>query len=174
MDDRALARAIAQRDPSGTQALLDAHHTSLYRFAFHLTRRAEDSEDLVQQALVRVLLRIDRFDGRVTLRTWMLAIVYREFLNWRRRRMWFPITPDRPSIDASFAAIIEAESLMAALATLSPSLRAAFLLFHVEELSVAEIAVALKIPEGTVKSRLHVARSRLRELLGEDNYANEP
>ena len=76
MDDRALALALANRQPAAAQQLLDSHYASLYRFAFHLTRRAEDSEDIVQQTLLRVLTGIGRYDGRVALRTWLLAILY--------------------------------------------------------------------------------------------------
>lgn len=170
-----LASRIASGDPSGMRDLVATHFVALYRFAFHLCRREEDAEDIVQQTLIRVLVGSSRFDGRVGLRTWMYTILFREFQKWRRKKLWLPLPADRVVIDVSFAAVVEAEALLSALAKLPAGHRAAFLLHHVEECPITEIAAVLQIPEGTVKSRLHGARTRLRTLLEEDsNHVNEP
>lgn len=173
--DCAVVARLVAGDHSAMADLLADHYVALYRFAFHLCRRTEDAEDIVQQTLVRVLVGAAKFDGRAGLRTWMFTILFREFQNYRRRKLWLPPQPDRIMIDAAFAAVVEAEALLTALDTLPAGHRAAFLLHHVEELPIAGVAAALRIPEGTVKSRLHVTRNKLRALLGEDtSYGNEP
>ena len=145
------------------------HHADVYRFLRHLTRHRQEAEDLAQATLLRALDRIDAYAGKGPLRSWLLGVAYREFTGWRRRRLWLPILGDRPAPGDDFERLAEAEALLAAIARLPDALRATFLLFHVEELPLAEVALTLAIPEGTVKSRLHAARARLRQTLREED-----
>jgi len=149
------------------ELLVDRHHPPVYRFLYHLTRRVEDAEDLAQSTILRAIQAAGRYDGRAPMRSWLLGIAFREFGRFRRRRLWLPLIGDRPAADA-FGPIHDGQALLTALARLQPDQRAVFLLRHVEEIPLAEIAAALDIPEGTVKSRLFAARTRLRTLLGEE------
>lgn len=165
--DLALARRLAERDPIAMEQLVDRHHAPVYRFLKHLTRRVEDAEDLAQVTILRAVSSAGRYDGRASLRTWLLSIAFREFCRFRRRRLWLPLLTDRPSPDV-FGRLNDGEAILTALSGLPDASRAVFLLHHVEELPVAEVAQVLGIPEGTVKSRLFAARARLRTLLGEE------
>jgi RNA polymerase sigma-70 factor (ECF subfamily) len=173
--DDELARGLAAREHGAMEHLVELHHASVYRFLRHLTRRVEDAEDLAQLTLIRAVRGASRYDGRVPLRSWLCAIAFREFTKFRRLRPWLPLIADRPAPEAT-EAVIEAEALLAALARLPANSRAVFLLHHVEEMPVADIAASLAIPEGTVKSRLYTARQKLRILLAyeEANYVPEP
>ena len=175
MDDIALADAIAKKEQAAARLLFDRYFSSIYRFLLHLTRHAEDAEDLAQQTLIRVVANASRFDGRVALRSWIYAIAFREYGKWRRRRLWLPLPKDviaKQDLEESAA---NATLLLDALAKLSPAQRAAFLLHYVEGLSLAEVASVQQVPEGTVKTRLHFARARLKGLLEkEEFYVIEP
>jgi len=165
---------IKQGDPGAVDAMVVRYHPDVYRFLRHLSRHPQEAEDLAQATFLRAIARVETYAGKAPLRSWLLGIAYREFTRWRRRRLWLPLLGDRLSPGDPYSDLAEAEALLSALSRLPESLRATFLLHHVEELSIAEIAVSLDIPEGTVKSRLHTARARLRALLREEeNYVPE-
>jgi len=166
--DRELAEKIAVGDDGALTRLVDLYHAGLYRFLRHLTRSREDAEDLAQQTLIRARNAAHRYDGRASLKTWLHRIAFHEFTRWRRRQRWHVALKHVPAVeDPRFGAVVDAEWLATALATLPDGMRAAFLLYEVEDLSHAEIAQVLGIPDGTVKSRLFTARERLRARLGE-------
>lgn len=175
MDDLTLAHRLTDRDPVAMEELVHRYHADIYRFLRHLTRRVEDAEDLAQQTLLRAVNGASRYDGRAAMRSWLLGIAFREFGRWRRRRLWLPLLADRPNPTDPYRDVVEAEALLKAIGELSALTRGVFLLHHVEDLSIVEIATTLGVPEGTVKSRLHAARSHLRTLLKEeDSYVIEP
>jgi RNA polymerase sigma-70 factor (ECF subfamily) len=170
MDDLELSKGLAAREPQAMDLMVDCYHRDVYRFLRHLTRHQQEAEDLAQQTLVRAIERVPSYTGAGSFRSWILGIAYREFTTWRRKRLCLPLLGDRPDKADPFTPIAEAEALLSALARLSASTRALFLLHYVEEIPIAEIALALNIPEGTVKSRLHSARQQLRTLLKEESY----
>jgi RNA polymerase sigma-70 factor (ECF subfamily) len=175
LDDLALTDALNKRDPAAARLLVEQHFDPLYRFLRQLTRHVEDAEDLAQQTLIRVHRNAAKFDGRVRLRTWIFAIALAEYRRWRRRRLWLPLLCDTPSKGDLAENTADSEVLLCALSKLSPSMRASFLLHYVEGLSIEEIAVIEGVPEGTVKSRLHFARTRLKTLLEQEEfYVTEP
>lgn len=173
MDDAELTRGLRLKDPLAMDRLVTEYHADLYRFLRHLTRHQQDAEDLTQQTLLRAIQRADRYVPLASFRSWLYGIAYREFLSWRRRRFWLPLVADRIDPLNRFSTIADTEILLAALARLPSATRAAFLMHYVEDLSIADVALSLGIPEGTVKSRLHSARSRLRDLLQEESYVPE-
>jgi RNA polymerase sigma-70 factor (ECF subfamily) len=175
LDDFALAAAIAKKDQAAARLLFELYFDALYRFLRHLTRHAEDAEDLAQQTLIRVLRNADRYDGRVALRSWIYAIAFREFGRWRRRRLWLPIPSEMSTKHDLAESAANAALLLDALSKLTTAHRAAFLLHYVEGLSIEEIAAVQQTPPGTVKSRLHFARSHLKRLLAQEEfYVTEP
>ena len=175
MDGLTHARLIHERDPRALDQLVEEHHSALFRFLSQLTRNQHDAEDLTQQTLVRAIVGANRFDGRASLRAWLLGIAFHEFTRHRRRRIWLPILSDIAVKATDIDSVDDSEAIRVALAKLKPESRAIFLMHHVEEISVSEIAKALGIAEGTVKSRLHTARAQLRSYLdsGEHTYVPE-
>jgi len=172
LTDVELAERIAAGDSDAGKQLVRQYYPGLYRFLRQLTGRFDDAEDLAQLTLIRAHAACRRFDGRASFRTWLHRIAFHEFTRWRRRRRWnLSLSSAPPQDEKQYAKLVEADWLEKGLAKLPDGLRAAFLLHHVEELSIPEVALILGVPEGTVKSRLFHARKRLQVLLGEE--ANE-
>lgn len=156
----------------------------MLRVAHSLTRNRADAEDLVQDTLVRAYKAIERFDGRYP-RAWLLTILRNTHINRNRRRrpellrdpdmqlerlgqspeMEEATRPDR-FVDLEFDADLEA-----ALATLSEPFAEVIELVDVDGLAYAEAAEALGIPIGTVMSRLHRARKKIRGQLRRSGVA---
>jgi RNA polymerase sigma-70 factor (ECF subfamily) len=150
--------------------LVEQFYDDLFRFLRHLTRHTQEAEDLAQATLVRAVKNLKSYDGRASVRTWLHAIAYREFLNWRRgRRLLLALDPRSPQRELGFEQVQDKEVLLQALERLGPKLSATFLLVEVQELSHAQAAEALQVPVGTVKSRLHEARTRLQRLLSDES-----
>jgi RNA polymerase sigma-70 factor (ECF subfamily) len=134
-------------------------------------------EDLAQETFIRGLQALPRFelDGAAKLSTWLLRIASRLAINELQRRR--PPTVSLPTTDEVHAGAGSAEeghrrrrvaaAIQAAVSELAPEYRAAFLLREYHGLEYAEIAEALELDLGTVKSRLHRARKALRERLSE-------
>ncbi|MBS1715288.1 MAG: sigma-70 family RNA polymerase sigma factor [Armatimonadetes bacterium] len=177
MDDRELARSLQRGEPHAFEALVEGHYDALYRFLRHLSRHRETAEDLTQQALLKAVRNIGSFRGESSLKSWLHRIALREFTGWRRkRRLWLPLDALKGVPEPAYGQVDEAESLLALLHGLPTPLREALLLFHVQGLSVEEIALVTGAPVGTVKSRLHHARKRLQsaEKDIQESYCYEP
>jgi RNA polymerase sigma-70 factor (ECF subfamily) len=156
----------------------------MLRVARSLTRNGADAEDLVQDTLLRAYRAIDRFDGRYP-RAWLLTILRNTHINRNRKRR--PELLRDPDTQLERAArtpedddasrpdrFIDAEldtALERALATLSPRFAEVVELVDVDGLTYAETAEALGVPIGTVMSRLHRARSKLRDQLRDSGLA---
>lgn len=152
----------------------------LYRVALSLTAQPADAEDLVQDTLLRAYRAIDRFDG-AHVRAWLLTILRNAEVNRHRRRR--PQLLDDPEAQLEHACgpgpfgTIEAtpeeivvgrgfdEVVDAAFAALPDKHRQVVRLIDIDGLTYAEAAVLLGVPEGTVMSRLHRARKRIRDRL---------
>ncbi|MEO6585969.1 MAG: sigma-70 family RNA polymerase sigma factor [Knoellia sp.] len=150
----------------------------LLRVALTMTLNRSDSEDLVQETLLRAYKAIDRFDGRHP-RAWLLTILRNTNSNMHRRQRpgtigdWELIRTARPafgraelpSAEDTFVHEELHADLDAAVRALDPRFRAALILVDVHDLSYAEAAAVMGVPVGTVMSRLSRARDRVRKSL---------
>lgn len=143
----------------------------LRRFALWLTREASSADDLVQATVERALSRRDQQREMDSLRPWLFTILYRLFLDGKRRERlhtrwlaWFGRSQAEEPSGGDTEAIVLAQADLQAFARLSAEQRALLLLVSVEGLSYKEAAETLAIPIGTVMSRLSRARGALREL----------
>ncbi|MEO9078141.1 MAG: sigma-70 family RNA polymerase sigma factor [Rhodanobacter sp.] len=141
----------------------------LRRFALWLARDPSSADDLVQSTLERALSRWSKRHEDASLRSWLFAILYRQFLDGRRRaqrhakflgRMRMDDEPQWPSAEREAVA----QSMLHAFGRLDPSQRSLLLWVTVEGLSYKEVAQILAVPIGTVMSRLSRARQALRQL----------
>lgn len=151
------------------------HSTAVYRLAYRLTGNPHDAEDLTQDVFVRIFGSLDRYEPG-NLAGWVHRITTNLFLDRARRgtRLRFDafaedaadrlasaeIGPARTVDDAGFDSDIER-----ALAELPEDFRVAVVLCDVEGLSYDEIAAILGLKVGTVRSRIHRGRKRLRQAL---------
>ncbi len=166
MSESWLIRRILRGDKRAGEEFVTAHYPAIFRLLRFLTGKSDIAEDLTQQTFVRAWQSLATFRSEAKLSTWLHRIAYHEYTHWLRDRHEH-LTLDAaahltaPERDEEWSTLV----LPQALAQLTPELREAFLLFHVQELSIREAASLLEIPSGTVKSRLFTARLRLRELL---------
>jgi len=164
--DPTLLEKLRRKDAEALDAWVAAHIDDLFRFLRQLTRQKETAEDLTQQTFLRAIQGLDRFEGGCAMRTWLHRIAYREYLNWRKRQRFLsPLTPWLNAGQRDIEAIEEADLLLRALDTLPSAYRETFLMYEVQDLSIEEIATVTGSPVGTVKSRLHHARQKLRTQL---------
>lgn len=143
----------------------------LRRFALWLTRDAGSADDLVQAAVERALSRRSQQREAQALRAWLFTILYRLFLDGKRRDRlharwlaWFGRSQGEEPIGDEIESIVLAQADLHAFARLPVEQRALLLLVSVEGLSYKQAAETLGIPIGTVMSRLSRARVALREL----------
>jgi RNA polymerase sigma-70 factor, ECF subfamily len=168
----ALAAAIAGcqlHDRDMQRRLYELCHEKAYRLCARMVGR-QDAADVCQQTFLKVFQSIDGFAGRSSFMTWLFRIAVNECLQHRRKTSRGRVVnladiepPDRAP--PATQRIHDRDLLEMALSRLDPELRCAFLLREVEELSYAQIAEAIQIPEGTVASRLSRAREQLQRVL---------
>jgi len=164
--------------PAFRQQLLDAI-PRLRRYARSLVFDPASADDLVQGTLERALNHWRQFDPKRDLVLWLLAIAHNAFLDsLRRDRHLDVVAPERLAETLDRERRHEPDiglqlDLSTALARLVPDQRSALMLVIVEQLSYAEAAEVLHVPEGTVMSRVSRARAVLRAWLGGEALARE-
>lgn len=174
IDDRTLRLAIAG-DRAAARALVEMYQVRVFALVSRMLpgRGRATIEDVSQDAFLQVFHRLAAFDpgGTAKPSTWILMITARRAIDeLRKRRPALVADVERTSDARGDDRAIRKELIGAiegALRELSPELRAAFLLREYHGLDYAEIASALSIDLGTVKSRLSRARAALRERLAE-------
>tara|TARA_R110002073_G_scaffold118918_5_gene259195 strand:+ start:110995 stop:111579 length:585 start_codon:yes stop_codon:yes gene_type:complete len=167
-----IERAIAgERQAAGD--LIRAHQRSVYGYILRMCGRPEVAEDIVQEAFVRVLGNLHRFDFRFRFSTWLFTIARRLYIN--------AVAKNKPIYDTDFVGSmgnsagvpespiytqerqgVQHDALQQALLTLTDEQREIIILFHQLDWSISLIASHLDMPEGTIKSHLHRGRKRLR------------
>jgi RNA polymerase sigma-70 factor (ECF subfamily) len=143
-----------------------------FRVAYGVLRQREDAEDVAQDAFANAYRHFHRLRDRQAFRAWLVRMTWRLALNRQRgdrRRAARELATTR-DIDAAVSSESleqreRADQLMQAIDALPPKLRIVTVLAGIEEHDVREVAALLGLPEGTVKSRLFLARQRLKELL---------
>jgi RNA polymerase sigma-70 factor (ECF subfamily) len=159
--------------PVDLPALIVAHHAALYRYAYRLCGCAAEAEDLTQQSLLIASRKLHQLREADRAGAWLFAVLRSCFLKSLRRQR--PATAAALNLEVDqFAGpspeveSIDREQLAAALADLPDEFRLVVLMFYFEDLSYQQIAEQLKIPIGTVMSRLSRAKGHLRKRLSED------
>ncbi|WP_346840225.1 RNA polymerase sigma factor [Microbulbifer sp. SAOS-129_SWC] len=159
-------------------ALVRPHLRLMYRMAYRWSQDRSESEDLVQDVLTRLFPRLDELAAVDKLGPWLVKVLYRRYVDLYRRRARSPIDESVAwsSDESAFGDLLPDErnryhqlelqrALNRALETIDDSWRDVVLLHDVEGYTALEVAEILDINVGTVKSRLHRARKKLREAL---------
>lgn len=185
-DDALLARLAVDLDRA-FPALVEAYAGRLYTIAHRCLGVPSDAEEVAQDALVQAHAALGTYEAEriraLRLRSWLATITVNLARNRRRRvaDRWPPasleplaaagLEPHAPAIGGPVEIVERRDArrrLAEALLRLSPSLRDAIVLRHVDGLSVAETAAALGRPEGTIKAQVHRGLAELRLHLGTD------
>jgi len=151
-----------------------SHIDSLYGTALRLTRRAADAEDLVQDTYLKAFRAVHQFVPGTNLKAWLFTILHNTFRNTRRHDGRNPVDVDSDAVERAAGGAPGTESpeqilsratldadLQSALDDLPEAFRQAVWLRDVEELTYAEMADVLKVPIGTVMSRISRGRRAL-------------
>lgn len=186
LEDSMLISRSQAGDRSAFNALVQKHHGRAYQYAYRLTRNGDEASDIVVEAFLRVFNALHNFKGQSSFITWLYRIMTNCYLDHKKR--------DKSKRNVSLEAALQTESgeLTRQIVDTSPSpheeterdarairmdlavsqlpefQRAMIVMYHSEMMSYEEIAAALDLPVGTVKSRLNRARLSLRELLAKD------
>jgi RNA polymerase sigma factor (sigma-70 family) len=165
----------AEWTPPTWEDVVRDHSARVYRLAYRLTGNTHDAEDLTQEVFVRVFRSLSSYSPG-TFEGWLHRITTNLFLDMarRRQRIRFENLGEETTARLSGAEPTPAQAfddrhfdgdVQAALKALPPEYRAAVILCDIEGLSYEEIAEALGIKLGTVRSRIHRGRAQLREAL---------
>lgn len=169
--DEFLVTSAKAGDRRAFQQLARRWGTKLVAHAWRLTGNADAARDAAQEAWLEIVGGISQLKDERAFPSWAYRIVSRrcarQIAGLIRRRQLAEAISAEPAAAAEEVpgAALDHERLRAAIRALPPGQRAAVALFHLEELSVAEVAVALGVPVGTVKTRLMHARKKLRSTL---------
>jgi RNA polymerase sigma-70 factor, ECF subfamily len=175
--DEDLALRIKRGDTDALSTLVERHHSPLVGFLYRMTGGDRAlAEDLVQEAFLRVLRAIARYEYTRPFKPWLYAIAANlsrdHFKRAETRRTeavpdeaMGQVADEDASPEGRVIAGDEAEHVAAAVAALPDHQRAAVILRYYQGLSLAEIADTLGVPVGTVKSRLSLGLRRLRARL---------
>ena len=153
------------------EARLVESSTLAFRVAFSVLRQREDAEDIAQEAFAKAYRSFRQLRERDRFRAWLVRMTWRMSLdrvraNRRRSVREQAIDVDRePTTTDAVLARERAEQLWRAIDTLPEKLRLVIVLAGIEGHDIREVALLLEVPDGTVKSRLFLARKRLKEQL---------
>ncbi len=157
--------------------------TLLQAFAYNLTKNQEDAKDLFQETAYRALTNRDKFSPGTNFKAWSFTIMKNIFINNYRKKVkantimdstdnMYYINSGSVTISNGAEASMLMQELTSMIERLDDSIRIPFLM-HYQGFKYQEIADELKLPLGTVKSRIFFARKELKELIGV-NYRNIP
>ena len=182
--ERRLIRSAQAGCAESAHELIEAYKDRLHAFVWRIIRNEHDAEEICQDAFLRAFKALDSFDETYRFSTWLFTIGYRLCLNAIRKRKDFSGDVDftalrsdgrhaeTPTVSDEVANSDEArrlkEIIWNSVDQLTPAQSATVLLFYRESMGCREIGGILGMPAATVKSHLHRARSRLKELLEQE------
>jgi len=177
LSDEAVIARIQSGERWCFEILMRRHNRRVFRATRAILRRDDEAEDVMQEAYVRAYEHLANFRGEASFATWLTRIAIHEALARKRKEQRFapldlapreptvmplesPRSPEQEVNDQQLRAVLER-----AIDALPDDFRAVFVLRAVEQMTGAEAALCLDIPEETVKTRLHRARLRLQEVV---------
>jgi len=181
-DDQELVAALRRRDPAAFATAFDRYADKIYRLALGLVGDELEADGVVQETFVRLFQKLDSFEGRSSLGTWLYRVAYNLSLDHlRKRRPELSIDDEGEEMAAVAATVADwgrlpeealsneevREALDEAIAGLPEHYRVVFILREIEGLSTEETAEITEISISAAKVRLHRARLFLRERLTE-------
>jgi RNA polymerase sigma-70 factor (ECF subfamily) len=181
--DKELVRLAQRGDPSAFRTLVERYQKKAFALAVGIVKDADEAMDVVQEAFVKVHRYLPEFKGDSSFYTWLYRITTNLAIDALRQRRGERVDPDDRAVEAEIESLAEpplakavdpqkavldselGEQLLAALDQLPDKHRAILVLREVEGLSYEELAKVLKIPKGTVMSRLFHARLKMQQIL---------
>lgn len=178
MEEKDLICRAARGDAEAFRQLVEAYQTPAYRLAARMCG-PDSAEDVTQEAFLAAWRALPEFRGDCRFSTWLYRLVSNAAIDFLRREKKHRDTGDvddlelpdgGPSPQEQAERSDTRDAVRRALDRLSPEHRQVLLLRFMQELDYGEIARALDVSEGTVKSRINRAKSKLREVLAAGNF----
>ena len=164
------------------EAIVNEHYETLYRFALSLTRSESEALDLTQHTFHVWATKGHQLRDLSKVKTWLYTTLHRAFLQGRRRQSRFPhqdldeVIEQLPAVSGTLSDRVDSLQVLSALAKVDEVYQAAVALFYLQDCCYKDIALILKVPIGTVKSRIARGIVQLREVLlsGGDRTSARP
>jgi RNA polymerase sigma-70 factor (ECF subfamily) len=182
-----LVRRCISGDAAAWEEIVQRYHRRIYNMCYRFAGSADDAQDLAQEVFIKMYRTLSSYDAeRGALMTWMTTLTRNLLVDHFRKTKHDRVTdsldttssehedakplgeqiPDRgPAPDSRVQSREARETVHEALQKLSPELREAVILRDLQDMDYREIATVLKVPEGTVKSRINRGRGELARLL---------
>ena len=182
VDDMDLVRRIRAGDAEALRQVVERYQERIFALIFGIVRDAHEVEDVAQEVFLKVYTRIDAFDERSQFYTWLYRVAVNAAKDHVKKRVRRPAValdeadalPGAAEAPETEAARSETARLVrAAIDALPVRYREVLALRELEGLSYDEIAAVLSISMGTVESRLHRARARLKRKLEQTRAREE-
>lgn len=176
--DDELVAAAQRGEGAAMDALLRRHYDRVHAVTRRIAGGSRDADDAAQEAMIRIVRNLDRFDGRSSFGTWVYRIATNAALDELRRRKRRPqlhlVDDDHESgrevaddmAHREVDSVVDRLAIDEALAVLPDEFRTAVVMRDVGDLDYREISEVLDVPVGTVKSRIARGRKMLVEQLG--------
>ncbi len=185
--DRGDLEAALQGDKEALAGLIRRHWKRVFGYLFRLSGNYDLAEDLTQETFYRLWQGLPSLQAATSLRCWLFRVAHNAFVDqarsWHGRKVVLAggtsveaetPGPDPDPVLSLVSKRLEKSRALALLGRLSADHRAVVILRFYEELSLDEIAETLRVPVGTVKSRLHYAFRQLRSMLEDSGWAATP
>jgi len=175
-----LVKRCRAGDGTAWEQIVSAYSRRVYNLAYRFTSRADAAEDLTQEVFIRVYKSLDQYDARQgDLQNWLMRLARNLIIDDYRKRQRAPqdsyaddledhtyhLHTTSNSVQREIERRELGKQVQRGIDRLSPDLRTCVILRDIEELSYQEIVDLLKIPEGTVKSRINRGRIELAKIL---------
>ena len=180
--ERALVEQARRQDYEAFGKIVDAYQARVFGFVKRMVRNDEEALDVTQEVFIKAFQGMANFDGRASLRSWLFRIAYNLCVDRSRRIKRTPQTfsyepteegddpmefsDTRWNPEDTILGDELHEIVNRAVETMSDKLRTVLVLHDKEDMGYEEIAQAMDIPVGTVKSRLFLARTHVQEYVG--------
>lgn len=184
-DDRVLAQRAKEGDMRAYEDLVERYYGKLYGLIYNMTSNKEDTEDMIQEVLIKAYTSLPKFKGNSSFYTWIYRIAINRTINFlkkRRRKQALSLDqvdgglerdPAYVELSSKITPVRDVkilelqEKLNTALQTLSEKHRAVVVLHDIQGIPHLEISRMLGVSEGTLRSRLYYARQQLQSELAE-------
>jgi RNA polymerase sigma-70 factor (ECF subfamily) len=183
----ALVRRCVSGDAVAWEEIVQRFHRRIYNICYRFTGSADDAEDLTQDVFIKMYKTLNMYDpGRAAFMTWVTTVTRNLLVDHFRKTKYdratdsldTPVSDHEDALplsdriedtslppDARVQSREAGDTVHQALQKLSPELREAVILRDLQDMDYREIATVLKVPEGTVKSRINRGRAELARLL---------
>ena len=185
--DELLLRRAQSGDPEAFEQLMEPLEQLVWRVCWHYIGNRETAEDCGQEAMIRIWRNLANYRGECALESWVYRIAANCCMDWLRKKkrdrsvsmepmveQGFDPADEAPGTEEQVVAKDERQRLREAIAILPEDQREALILTKLEKVPYEEAARALGVSEGTVKSRVNRAKTRLKEILSAERELSPP